>query len=175
MNNYCLTTHVYIYIYHHHHHVVLVAQISLTLTRHSSLSFIALGRSSGQHPVVEFFFCPIVCVCVYIYIYIYIYIVLFLSNCICVCVCVCIYIYIYTHTHIYTIGQKKNSTIFYYCKKFQWLRHTKEVIKKVIQKVPSFTKILDLLYTCQLWIGLTSTKIKMEIWISFSNLINDSV
>ena len=39
-----------IYIYHHHH-IVLVARISLTLSRHSSLSFIALGRSSGQHPV----------------------------------------------------------------------------------------------------------------------------
>ena len=36
---------------HHHHHVVLVARISLTLSCHSSLSFIALGRSSGQHPV----------------------------------------------------------------------------------------------------------------------------
>ena len=35
----------------HHHHVALVARISLTLSRHSSLSFIALGRSSGQHPV----------------------------------------------------------------------------------------------------------------------------
>ena len=44
---------IYIYIYtgHHHHHIVLVARISLTLSRHSSLSFIALGRSSGQHPV----------------------------------------------------------------------------------------------------------------------------
>ena len=39
-------------IYHHHHHyVVLVARISLTLSRHFSLSFIASGRSSGQHPV----------------------------------------------------------------------------------------------------------------------------
>ena len=38
-------------IYHHHHHIALVARISLTLSRHSSLSFIALGRSSGQHPV----------------------------------------------------------------------------------------------------------------------------
>ena len=37
--------------HHHHHHIVLVARISLTLSRHSSLSFIALGRSSGQHPV----------------------------------------------------------------------------------------------------------------------------
>ena len=37
--------------YHHHHHVALVARISLTLSRHSSLSFIAPGRSSGQHPV----------------------------------------------------------------------------------------------------------------------------
>ena len=36
---------------HHHHDVGLVARISLTLSRHSSLSFIALGRSSGQHPV----------------------------------------------------------------------------------------------------------------------------
>ena len=30
---------------------MLAARISLTLSRHSSLSFIALGRSSGQHPV----------------------------------------------------------------------------------------------------------------------------
>ena len=42
---------IYIYIYHHHHHVVLVARISLTLSRHFSLSFIVSGRSSGQHPV----------------------------------------------------------------------------------------------------------------------------
>ena len=43
---------IYIYIYHHHHHhVALVARISLTLSRHSSLSFIAPGRSSGHHPV----------------------------------------------------------------------------------------------------------------------------
>ena len=42
------------YIYHHHHHhhhIALVARISLTLSRHSSRSFIALGWSSGQHPV----------------------------------------------------------------------------------------------------------------------------
>ena len=38
-------------IYYHHHHVVLVARISLALSRHFSLSFIASGRSSGQHPV----------------------------------------------------------------------------------------------------------------------------
>ena len=38
-------------IYHHHHHIALVARISLTPSRHSSLSFIALGRSSGQQPV----------------------------------------------------------------------------------------------------------------------------
>ena len=37
--------------HHHHHHVALVARISLTLSHHSSLSFIARGRSSGQHPV----------------------------------------------------------------------------------------------------------------------------
>ena len=34
-----------------YHHIALLARISLTLSRHSSLSFIALGRSSGQHPV----------------------------------------------------------------------------------------------------------------------------
>ena len=37
--------------FNHHHHVVLVARISLTLSRHFSLSFIASGRSSGQHSV----------------------------------------------------------------------------------------------------------------------------
>ena len=36
---------------HNHHHVVPPAQISLTLSRHVSLSFIASGRSSGLHPV----------------------------------------------------------------------------------------------------------------------------
>ena len=40
-----------IYIYIYHHHVVLVAWISLTLSRHFSLSFITSGRSSGLHPV----------------------------------------------------------------------------------------------------------------------------
>ena len=44
-------THTHIYIYHHHHHIALVARESLTLSRHSYLSFITLGRSSGQHPV----------------------------------------------------------------------------------------------------------------------------
>ena len=37
--------------HHHHHHVMPPAQISLTLSRHFSLSFIASGRSSGLHPV----------------------------------------------------------------------------------------------------------------------------
>ena len=37
--------------HHHHHHVVPPAQISLTLSRHFSLSFMASGRSSGLHPV----------------------------------------------------------------------------------------------------------------------------
>ena len=41
---------IYIYIYHHHHDVQF-AQISLTLSRHPSLSFIASGRSSRLHPV----------------------------------------------------------------------------------------------------------------------------
>ena len=42
---------IYIYIYIYHYHVMLVASISRTLSRHSSLSFIVLGRFSGQHPV----------------------------------------------------------------------------------------------------------------------------
>ena len=42
---------LYIYIYHHHHHVVPLAQISLTISRHFSLSFIASCRSSGLHLV----------------------------------------------------------------------------------------------------------------------------
>ena len=42
---------IYIHIYIYHHYVVLPARISLTLSRHSSLSFIASGRSSGLHPV----------------------------------------------------------------------------------------------------------------------------
>ena len=37
--------------HHDHHDVVPPAQISLTLSRHFSLSFIASGRSSGLHPV----------------------------------------------------------------------------------------------------------------------------
>ena len=37
--------------HHHHHHVPPPARISLTLSRHFSLSFIASGRSSRLHPV----------------------------------------------------------------------------------------------------------------------------
>ena len=37
--------------HHHHHHVVPLARISLALSRHFSLLFIASGRSSGLHPV----------------------------------------------------------------------------------------------------------------------------
>ena len=37
--------------HHNHHHVVLPAWISLTLSRHFSLSFIASGWSSGLQPV----------------------------------------------------------------------------------------------------------------------------
>ena len=40
-----------LYHHHHHQHVVPPARISLTLSRHFSLSFIASGRSSGLHPV----------------------------------------------------------------------------------------------------------------------------
>ena len=41
---------IYIYIYIYRHHVPL-ARISLTLSRHFSLSFIASGKSLGLHPV----------------------------------------------------------------------------------------------------------------------------
>ena len=37
--------------YHHYHHVVPLARISLTLSRHFSLSFIASCRFSGLHPI----------------------------------------------------------------------------------------------------------------------------
>ena len=37
--------------HHHHHHHVPQARISLSLSRHFSLSFIASGRSSGPHPI----------------------------------------------------------------------------------------------------------------------------
>ena len=37
--------------YIYHHQFVSPARISLTLSRHFSLSFIAFGRSSGLHPV----------------------------------------------------------------------------------------------------------------------------
>ena len=40
-----------IYTYIYDHHVVPQAWISLTLSRHFSLSFIASGRSSGPHPI----------------------------------------------------------------------------------------------------------------------------
>ena len=83
--------------YHHHHHVVPLAWISLTLSRHFSLSFITSGRSSGLYPVSSLSCCMYVRAgrpafawpyagvrlsAIYIYIYIYI--------CVCVCVCVCV-------------------------------------------------------------------------------------
>ena len=37
--------------HHHHHHVVPLERISLILSHHYSLSFIASGRSSGLHPI----------------------------------------------------------------------------------------------------------------------------
>ena len=43
--------------HHHHHHVVPLVRISLTLSRHFSLSFIASGRSSGLHPVSWHSYC----------------------------------------------------------------------------------------------------------------------
>ena len=44
-------TTIFNWIASHHHCVVPLAQISLTLSRHFSLSFIASGRSSGLHPI----------------------------------------------------------------------------------------------------------------------------
>ena len=41
----------YIVYTHHHHDDMPPAWMSLTLPRHSSLSFIASGRSSGLHPI----------------------------------------------------------------------------------------------------------------------------
>ena len=38
-------------IYIYHHHVMLLARISLTLSHHFSLSFIASGRPSRLHPI----------------------------------------------------------------------------------------------------------------------------
>ena len=50
-----------LYIYHHHHrHVVPQARISLTLSRHFSLSFIASGKSFGLHPLSSH------CCCMYV-------------------------------------------------------------------------------------------------------------
>ena len=43
--------------HHHHHHVVPPARISLILSRHVSLSFIAFGWSSGLHPVSSYSCC----------------------------------------------------------------------------------------------------------------------
>ena len=40
--------------HHHHHHVAPLARISLTISRHFSLSFIASGRSSGLHSVSSY-------------------------------------------------------------------------------------------------------------------------
>ena len=43
--------------HHHHHHVVPPARISLTLSRHFSLSFITSGRSSELNPVSSQSYC----------------------------------------------------------------------------------------------------------------------
>ena len=51
-----IKSYIYIYIYIYHH-VMPLARISLTLSRHFSLSFIASGRSSGLHPVSSYSCC----------------------------------------------------------------------------------------------------------------------
>ena len=48
---------IFLHTVHHPHHVVTLAQLSLTLSCHFSLSFIASGRSSGLHPVSLHSFC----------------------------------------------------------------------------------------------------------------------
>ena len=48
LNTYNLYIYIYIYIYHH---VMPLTRISLTLSCHFSLSFVASGRSSVLHPV----------------------------------------------------------------------------------------------------------------------------
>ena len=51
-STYCRITLYYLLpLIYHHHHVASPARISLTLSRHFSLSFIASGRSSGLHPI----------------------------------------------------------------------------------------------------------------------------
>ena len=57
-NQHCYNIYIYIYIHTHTHTYIIIiiimscpARISLTLSRHFSLSFIASGRSSGLHPV----------------------------------------------------------------------------------------------------------------------------
>ena len=47
----CSFTSVSIYYIIIHHHIVPPSRISLTLSSHFSLSFIASGKSSGLHPV----------------------------------------------------------------------------------------------------------------------------
>ena len=49
--NHCRLFNAKSFLYIYHHHVVPLARISLTLSRHFSLSFIASGRFSGLHPV----------------------------------------------------------------------------------------------------------------------------
>ena len=86
-------TNIYIYIYicvYIYYHVVPLARISLTLSRHFSLSFIASGRSLGLHPVSSYSCCMYVragrpafarpYVGVYIYIYTSLSIYVFFSS-----------------------------------------------------------------------------------------------
>ena len=48
---------------HHQHHIVPSARISMTLSRHTSLSSIALSRSSELHPVSSQSYCMLVRAC----------------------------------------------------------------------------------------------------------------
>ena len=48
-------------------------------------------------------------------------------------------------------------------------KESKNVYSRVVEKVLSLTKILDLLYPSHVSIGLTCTQIKIEIWIFKKN------
>ena len=103
-------------VYHHHHLVVPSAQISLTLSCHLYLSFIAFSRSSGLHPISSLSCYMYICVDLYIFVqpcegvhrstslllqqcpvYIYTY------KCVHVCIykCVCVYISVYVYMCVY--------------------------------------------------------------------------
>ena len=107
--NTCIHTHTHIY-----HHVVSLSQISLTLSRHFSLSFITSTRSSGIHLVSSHscwmyvwaghpaFAWPYVGVhrSTYIHTHIHVHMYTFINTCMHIHKQMYIYIHIYTHIYI---------------------------------------------------------------------------